>query len=257
MKKGIDLNFSNLPQVKNIPLLIKAGFETCMPLLTGEYNDIEYMLSAIADSPLEIENAHLDFIGINDIWTNKGDERLEHLKKLVKLSAKYGVPTNIVHVSSTVSPPPVNAKGIKRFQELRQFALDNGTEISFENLRLMNYLEPVIDAIPDAKVCIDSGHMVCFTPAVNLWKSFSSKVNAVHIHDNDGVGDLHLIPFEGSINWELFLSDLARSSYQGNLTLECFMNNYTCSEEEFIFKASEAADRLIALYKNIKQTYNK
>lgn len=42
---------------------------------------------------------------------------------------------------------------------------------------------------------------------------FKDRIFAVHLHDNDKSDDLHLIPFDGTLNW---------SNVVKNLKGECF-----------------------------------
>ena len=54
------------------------------------------------------------------------------------------------------------------------------------------------------------------------------RLKALHIHDNDGVGDLHQIPFtftktrenRASTDWEGFIRGLKRIGYEGVLSFE-------------------------------------
>lgn len=70
-------------------------------------------------------------------------------------------------------------------------------------------------------LCVDLGHL-----AVNK-ENISETVNIVnghtvhyHIDDNNGNDDQHLIPGDGSIAFEPFLSNLKRSGYDGFLAVE-------------------------------------
>ena len=57
----------------------------------------------------------------------------------------------------------------------------------------------------------------CFPPFV---EKLGNRVKALHIHDNDGVDDLHLSPYFGVNEWERFLKGLIAIDYQGNLNFE-------------------------------------
>jgi sugar phosphate isomerase/epimerase len=47
----------------------------------------------------------------------------------------------------------------------------------------------------------------------------------IHAHDNGGVGDNHLPPGEGKIDWEKFLCDLIEVRFRGALILEMAGND--------------------------------
>ena len=48
------------------------------------------------------------------------------------------------------------------------------------------------------------------------------RVKALHIHDNDGVSDQHLMPFVGTFRWNDFLQALKDVGYEGDLSFETF-----------------------------------
>ena len=86
----------------------------------------------------------------------------------------------------------------------------------------------VVDTLNDMHgyhygVCLDSGHAVLtgHNPG-QLAKTLGKRIKVVHIHDNGGVEDDHLIPARGIINWREFATDLGRSGYDGTLNFEVF-----------------------------------
>lgn len=66
-------------------------------------------------------------------------------------------------------------------------------------------LAHLIDLIPRMKVgiCLDTGHLNVFSrlPLRNWWRLLGSRVEAFHIHDNDGISDDHLVPGEGTFDF--------------------------------------------------------
>jgi sugar phosphate isomerase/epimerase len=60
----------------------------------------------------------------------------------------------------------------------------------------------------------------------------------VHMHDNHGQSDEHLIPFRGTFDWPAFAKVLAGSPYKPPYLLE--INKHGESDAEF-FKAALAA----------------
>lgn len=74
---------------------------------------------------------------------------------------------------------------------------------------------------PNFKVCLDTGH-------ANVWhdniaedvRLLGEDLATLHVHDNKGNWDQHLIPYMGNINWEEFLVALKEIGYTGAFTLE-------------------------------------
>lgn len=70
-------------------------------------------------------------------------------------------------------------------------------------------------------ICYDFGH-------ANLTGGFhrqnlaliGKRLKAVHVQDNDGTKDQHLMPFFGEINWAEAMEGLAECGYDGDLTYE-------------------------------------
>ena len=79
---------------------------------------------------------------------------------------------------------------------------------------------------------------------------FGDRLSALHIHDNDGKynSDLHLIPYDGTIDFDIVAKEIAQSGYDGSIMLELSRGNShlydSLSPEEYYGHASKAANRL-------------
>lgn len=69
-------------------------------------------------------------------------------------------------------------------------------------------------------ICLDTGHAHIAGDLVQAAKKFQSRLLTLHISDNSGTSDQHLLPGEGNINWSVFLSTLAQGSYDGPFIYE-------------------------------------
>lgn len=70
--------------------------------------------------------------------------------------------------------------------------------------------------------CLDIGHacLVREDPSTFIRKLGSDRLQALHIHDVDGVEDLHTLPFYGISNWERIMQAIKEIGYTGDFTLE-------------------------------------
>ena len=71
-------------------------------------------------------------------------------------------------------------------------------------------------------VCLDSGHVNVggtVKPADAI-REVGSLLWTLHLHDNNGDGDFHLVPGRGSIDWKSVVEALEDVSYSGVLNLE-------------------------------------
>ena len=84
-------------------------------------------------------------------------------------------------------------------------------------------LAALIDAFDEPLVgaCYDFGHAHLFggDHRGNL-RRLGARVKALHVHDNHGAADEHLMPFFGNIDWQSAMAGLRDIGYQGDLTFE-------------------------------------
>lgn len=80
-----------------------------------------------------------------------------------------------------------------------------------------------LDALHDpfAVACVDVGHagLAGEDPAV-LLRSLSSRVKALHIHDNQHHIDDHTLPYLGKLDWDSITRVLGEINYRGDFTFE-------------------------------------
>lgn len=74
--------------------------------------------------------------------------------------------------------------------------------------------------------CLDIGHLAllgidCYQAIAEL----GDRLTALHIHDNSGHSDDHVMPYTGIIMWERFLKGIAESGYQNSLSFETDSGN--------------------------------
>ena len=70
-------------------------------------------------------------------------------------------------------------------------------------------------------LCLDTGHLNLLRKnVVNYIRILGTRIKALHIHDNNGVDDQHMMPFTGCFRWQEFLSTLREVGYKGDLSFE-------------------------------------
>jgi sugar phosphate isomerase/epimerase len=201
---------------------------------------------------LLVENAHLPFLEINRIWedTLAGEELKKILLGEIRVCADFGIPSVVLHLSRGNMPPPMGPVGLNRFKELVDLAEKRGISIAFENLRRPDYLDYIFENIssPRIGVCYDSGHNHCFTPKRRILTEFRDKIIATHLHDYDGTKDAHMLPFDGTIDWNFVKDNLNLARLNGTLCLEVEKFDRepydSLTTEEFLLRARERLLRL-------------
>jgi sugar phosphate isomerase/epimerase len=98
-------------------------------------------------------------------------------------------------------------------EHLRMFAKERGAQVLIENTRgglgtpqrLSQFLEYTH---LDAGACFDAGHAHLTGGIQPAFETLESRIAAVHLHDNRGDSDDHLLPFAGTIEWDAALKTL-------------------------------------------------
>lgn len=218
----------------------------------------EEQLKYIKDKGLEIIFAHLGYKGINDIWFegSKGDLLVENYKNDIKVCSLNGISMVVMHLTSRSEAPLYNEIGLNRIKEIVDYAKSLDVVVAFENTKIKGYLDYVISNIDNDNVgiCLDSGHYhVHFNDELD-WSLFKNRIYAVHIHDNDKSDDLHLLPFDGTLDWDAFIDNLRESNYNGPITMElCYRNEYVnMSVEDFYKKGFEIGLKLDEMFRKEK-----
>ncbi len=257
MKKGIFIYFGfEMEMRRRIDLIKKTGFDSVM-VWAGD-GDEAATVSYAREQGLYVSNAHLPFKRINCIWEDgtEGDVMTDEFCRLVKLFGELKVPATVFHVSSSMTPPPYNMKGIERIRKVVSTAEECEVDIAFENLRRIDYLKYVYDNVtsPRAKFCFDCGHHNYLCPELDLLKMFGERLVAVHLHDNFGDYDWHMLPFDGKVDYEMVAAGLVSVGYNGPISLEVHQDvhekykDYT--PEQFV---GEAYRRAVKIEKMIKE----
>jgi sugar phosphate isomerase/epimerase len=69
-------------------------------------------------------------------------------------------------------------------------------------------------------VCLDYGHAHLMGDLGEAIEALSGHLSTTHLHDNRGKRDEHLVPFAGSIDWDLAMMETQKIGYDGVMMLE-------------------------------------
>ena len=131
-------------------------------------------------------------------------------------------------------------------EHLRIFAKERGAQILLENipseLSTPQHILLFLDYTRlDLKVCFDTGHAHMRGGVQSAFRTLRERIAAIHVHDNHGEKDEHLLPFEGDIDWAQTIRDFRSAGGQFPIFFEL---NSERNEPDVLARLREVRDRL-------------
>ena len=203
----------------------------------------EEQVKLCRDNGLSVPFAHLGYDRINDLWTEgkSGDEMIDGYIRDVENVKKSGVNEVILHLTSKTNPPVPNEIGVNRLIRLFSAAKDAEMTVALENNKVKGYFESVFDATDYPVICLDVGHCHAHFNDDFDWQRFGKKIVSVHLHDNFGKEDEHLLPFDGNVPWESYAKNFSSVGYKGDVTLESrYYGEYLSLKVEEFYRVAYA-----------------
>lgn len=250
MKIGINMNaFGDIDIDLQVRLMQENRFEATFVI--AENPRMEEMMRAIQRAGIICESVHAP-LGkeLNDLWYEgeAGEQMLERQKRSVDLCARYSIPVMVVHLSSGVPAPRINEIGYGRFKTLVDYADSHGVKIAFENQRHLANIAFAFEQFPTAGFCWDVGHEDVFAGGRRYMPLFGHLLSQLHVHDNFGQRDVHIIPYDGKVDFERVAASIAATDYDRSLMLELnasVSNVYDgWTAEQYYKHAAQGARRL-------------
>ena len=97
--------------------------------------------------------------------------------------------------------------------------------------------------------CLDTGHaLLTGRDIYSTIMKLGSRIEALHIHDNDGKTDRHVTPYMGALDWERFVMGIRDVGYSGGLSFETFnmLNTFDSELAPEVMRLIAATGRLFA-----------
>jgi sugar phosphate isomerase/epimerase len=177
-------------------------------------------------------------------WRRKAG--VELVANRIDMTARLGGDAVVMHVGGTAWLPGLR----KSLDELRPLAARRGVRIAVENPDF-EVVETLLSEYEPAYVglCYDCGHgNLGDRSGLDHLARVEDRLIAVHLHDNDGTGDQHKLPFMGTVDWDRLTRSVAASSYRKPLNLEVGMLNSGIDDEAaFLARAMECGVRLAGM----------
>jgi sugar phosphate isomerase/epimerase len=145
----------------------------------------------------------------------------------IRMTAELGGRAIVLHPPA---PQVSREDAVRTLDALVSHAEPLGIRIALENLgdaASWDVIGELLARYPADRVglCYDSGHGNLLPDGLDRLETHASRLHAMHLHDNDGRSDQHLLPFRGTVAWTRLAAILARSSHAHALTLESNTRN--------------------------------
>jgi len=203
-------------------LIKQAGFDSVM--IGWRDADRKEKLLKARNAGLYIENIHAVAKNAESIWSDNLDGKY-YMKCLINSiddCREYNIPTMVVHLNNGSMPPLLNNIGIERLKRIAEKAEQENINVALENTCATDCIRYVFDNVSSKKFgfCYDSGHHNLYAPDRDLLEEYGDRLMAMHLNDNFGVDDLHLMPFDGNIDWKKVTQQFKSIRYNGTIALE-------------------------------------
>ena len=84
---------------------------------------------------------------------------------------------------------------------------------------LVRLIEDDLEGL-DVGICLDYGHAHIMGDLAEAIETLSGHLMTTHVHDNRGKQDDHLVPYAGSINWDMAIMETQKIGYDDALMFE-------------------------------------
>lgn len=155
----------------------------------------------------------------DDLWFDLNCNRVEFI-------ATLGGDGVVLHLSKEAEQPMAEALAVarRRIDLLRPLADRHEVRVSLENLTdstPRGFFDALFDCYPGDVLgfCFDSGH-ANMSKDDDMVERYADRLIALHLHDNDGSGDQHLVPGHGTVNWPYIVATLKHIGYNRPINLE-------------------------------------
>lgn len=247
---------NRLEMIESIPLFKEGGFDIL---------DLNFCEMMNPDSPLNDRRA-IDYIKkLKDLrcehdltyfqchvpYPRDSKESYESdkaISRALEFADELEIPVAVIHPIKGTEKD--NIRYFNRFCESSNITLAIENMESREEIYSADALLSIASGVDRSGICLDVGHAnVIGIDIASFIRETGEKLIATHIHDNNGISDLHLLPGLGTIKWEEVMKAF-RESYSGYINYEAmyFSRNLPSSfRSETLKLAREIGNWLLTL----------
>ena len=259
---GTTFNYS-IPFETMLPLLKSAGFDIISVGARREHSGYHTVKGRrrirrlTREHRISIDSIHAPLWLEGDISSPKEAIRIEGVETIrnaIHACSDLEVGILILHLNKMFEGKELSKRvesAMKSMKSISDYAREKSVSLAIENLPedpSDTILEESLRRFPGSHigVCYDSSHANLTKAPFRILERYGDRVIAVHISDNGGEADDHVLPFEGNIDWAKFSETFRALNYQGTLLLEVEMRRSAFQNPEtFLAEAKKRGERLI------------
>ncbi|MGC9320464.1 MAG: sugar phosphate isomerase/epimerase family protein [Armatimonadota bacterium] len=204
--------------------------------LFAEDEEVARLAEGAAEAGLTLWSVHAPFGGEVDLSTTDELARRKAVgavRRACEVAAGLGAKYMVVHAG--LAAEDEHEHELRARQSMRSIncllkrGSQLGVKVALEYLpankpRLGNNSIELLESLRlcdgDACVCLDTNHANLSEPLDMAVRTLGDSIETLHISDNDGHEERHMLPGRGVIDWEQFMTLLDEIGYEGPLLLE-------------------------------------
>lgn len=266
----------HLPFPEVIRLLAEAGFSAVSPAWASDA-ELDLIVGAAREHGMTLQSIHASYAGIRALWapgTPGSQETLAGILDCIDDCARYQIPIVVIHSWSGFDYVVPDKPDFAYFDRIVAYGQEKGIRVAFENLEGEEFLGLLMARYwdnPYVGYCWDSGHAHCYPHKTDYLNAYGPQLIMTHLHDNwslrsadgkpTGDDDLHLLPYDGNIDWETTMAPLKNAPVQQILNFELKTRPASKNPKDLLYihmplsqffqQAGQQALRIARLYEKI------
>jgi sugar phosphate isomerase/epimerase len=155
-------------------------------------------------------------------------DAVDEVKRALEVAERIPFKYLVQHMgqSRDMAEPRRFDAAFNSLEHLAIFAKHRGVTIALENTpdelgapeSLLQFLKET--HLNDLKLCFDAGHAHIDAKIDSVFEIMRERIVTTHIHDNHGEKDEHLLPYEGSIDWDALLAMMSGAPHELPIVME-------------------------------------
>jgi sugar phosphate isomerase/epimerase len=237
-----------------------------------DYHDaaaIDALAKWLSDTGLRLNSIHAPMAAsfLNGQWgesysnavsdASKRQAAVREAQAALQIAGRIPFDVLVVHLGTPTvrSQAGDNSRGaaLKSAEEIVAAAEPLGVRVALEVIpndlssaaSLVSMIEQDLDAKP-VGVCLDFGHAHMMGDVADAVETAAEHLIATHVHDNHRRDDEHLVPYRGTINWDMALITMQKIGYDGTYLMELAMSDQPATVLEEARRARQRFERTLA-----------